>query len=93
MAGERLTLLTLAPSGQRNGGRLSSLLLCSLVSGLADEQPGKGVCRQRVRDFQHAAGAAEVGDGQAEGEEEENSWSCRRPIIPLWPPTAAPGPL
>lgn len=42
---------------------LSSLLLCSLILGLADERPSEGVRRQRVRDLQHTAGAAAVGGG------------------------------
>lgn len=47
--------------------RLSNFLC---LSGLADERPREGVCGQRLRDLQHATGAAEV-INQARGEEAE----------------------
>lgn len=41
------------------------------LAGLADERPGQGVCRQRLRDLQHAAGAAEITKQARGGEEGE----------------------
>lgn len=51
-----------SPSGQKKdrANLDARLLSLSLVSGFVDERPGEGVRRQRVRDFQHPAGAAEV---------------------------------
>lgn len=54
----------------------SSRTFCRRLSGLADERPGEGVCGQRLRDLQHATGAAEVmdpagGEGRRHREEEK----------------------
>lgn len=54
----------------------SSRTFCRRLSGLADERPGEGVCGQRLRDLQHATGAAEImdpagGEGRRHREEEK----------------------
>ncbi len=37
-----------------------NMFLSLVLSGLAAERPGEGVCSQRLRDLQHATGAAEI---------------------------------
>ena len=69
-------------------------MFCLSPSGLADERPGQRVCGQRLRDLQHATGAAEITDtrGEKEHSEEEKTDGNRSDTSPglLIPPSFSP---